>query len=346
MSRLARLADALIEPLLVTYGINVTYLTGFESSNCALLVEPGGETTLYSDFRYAEAAQAVDGVSFVQTKRDVVGGLAELLAGRRVAFEAARISYDQYETLGGGGIELMPSRGVVERLRAVKDEQELDAIRRACAISDEVYLALAEEPVIGQTDTELAWWIERAFRERGADALAFESIVAAGLNGAKPHAHLGAEVIPADTLVTFDVGCVVDGYCSDCTRTIATGSLADDVLEVYELVRRAQVDALGAAVAGAECRAVDAVAREPIDAAGHEEHYGHGLGHGVGLEVHEGPRLGKTAEGSLEAGNAVTIEPGVYLPEQFGVRIEDLVIVTEGEPRILTGFPKGLVTLD
>ena len=139
MSRLARLADALIEPLLVTYGVNVTYLTGFESSNCALLVEPGGETTLYSDFRYAEAAQAVDGVSFVQTKRDVVGGLAELLAGRRVAFEAARISYDQYETLGGGGIELMPSRGVVEQravgalesrqigdVDAVCDEQRLD----------------------------------------------------------------------------------------------------------------------------------------------------------------------------------------------------------------------------
>jgi Xaa-Pro aminopeptidase len=182
--------------------------------------------------------------------------------------------------------------------------------------------------------------------DEGAEAPSFPPIVAAGAHGARPHAEPRDVEIPRDTLVVIDMGARVDGYCSDCTRTIATGSLADDVLEVYELVRRAQLEALGAAVAGAECRAVDAVSREPIEAAGHEEYYGHGLGHGVGLEVHEGPRLGKTAEGSLEAGNAVTIEPGVYLPEQFGVRIEDLVIVTEGEPRILTGFPKGLVTVD
>jgi Xaa-Pro aminopeptidase len=345
MSRLARLADALIEPLLVTYGVNVTYLTGFESSNCALLVEPGGETTLYSDFRYAEAAQAVDGVSFVQTKRDVVGGLAELLAGRRVAFEAARISYDQYETLGGGGIELMPSRGVVERLRAVKDEQELDAIRRACAISDEVYLALAEEPVIGRTDTELAWWIERAFRERGAEALAFESIVAAGLNGAKPHAHLGAEVIPADTLVTFDVGCVVDGYCSDCTRTFATGELTSALADAYAIVRQAQLDGLAAVRARAHGRDVDAASRVAIEAAGLGENYGHGLGHGVGLEVHEAPTLRPESDDVLEAGNVVSVEPGLYLPGVGGCRIEDLVAVTEDGCEILTHFTKDLVTL-
>jgi Xaa-Pro aminopeptidase len=139
------------------------------------------------------------------------------------------------------------------------------------------------------------------------------------------------------------MGAKVDGYCSDCTRTLATGAIGDEAREVYELVLRAQTAALPAATAGAECRAVDAVAREIIDGAGHEEHFGHGLGHGVGLHVHEAPRLGKTAEGSLEAGNAVTVEPGVYLPGEFGVRIEDLVIVSDGEPEILTGFPKELV---
>jgi Xaa-Pro aminopeptidase len=141
------------------------------------------------------------------------------------------------------------------------------------------------------------------------------------------------------------VGARVDGYCSDCTRTLATGSLDDAALEVYELVLRAQAESLPATRAGMAYRDVDAVAREIINAAGHEEHFGHGLGHGVGLEVHEGPRLGKTAEGELVAGNAVTVEPAVYLPGQAGVRIEDLVIVTEGEPDILTGFPKELVTI-
>ena len=151
--------------------------------------------------------------------------------------------------------------------------------------------------------------------------------------------------IPRDALVVIDLGARVDGYCSDCTRTIATGAVTDDVREVYELVQRAQVEALAATRAGAGCRAVDSVARDMIGAAGHGEEFGHGLGHGVGLQLHEGPRLGKTAEGTLAAGNAVTVEPGVYLPGELGVRIEDLVIVTDAEPRVLTAFPKDLVTV-
>ena len=169
--------------------------------------------------------------------------------------------------------------------------------------------------------------------------------MAAGEHGTRPHAVPRDVEIPNDTLVVIDMGALVDGYCSDCTRTLATGSPGDAALEIYELVLRAQTEALAATRAGAQNKDVDAVAREIIDAAGHADHFGHGLGHGVGLEVHEGPRLGKTAEGALEAGNAVTVEPGVYLPGEFGVRIEDLVIVTGGEPRILTGFPKGLVTI-
>ncbi len=169
--------------------------------------------------------------------------------------------------------------------------------------------------------------------------------MAAAEHGAHPHAVPRDVEIPKDTLVVIDMGAIVDGYCSDCTRTLATGSLDDGALEIYELVLRAQTEGLAAASAGAACRDVDAVAREIIDAAGHEEHFGHGLGHGVGLEVHEGPRLGKTAEGELLAGNAVTVEPGVYLPGHVGVRVEDLVIVTDGEPDVLTGFPKELVTV-
>jgi Xaa-Pro aminopeptidase len=141
------------------------------------------------------------------------------------------------------------------------------------------------------------------------------------------------------------MGCVVDGYCSDCTRTFATGAVTDAAQEVYELVSRAQLAGLAAVRAGADCRAVDTVAREIIDAAGHGEHYGHGLGHGVGLEVHEGPRLAQTATGTLRAGNTVSVEPGVYLPGELGVRIEDLVAVTDGGCEVLTGFTKSLVTL-
>src|SRR5829696_6651858 len=185
----------------------------------------------------------------------------------------------------------------------------------------------------------------RFMEDRGADGASFEPIVAAGGHGARPHAQPRDVEIPRDALVVIDMGARVDGYCSDCTRTFATGSLADDALAVYELVRDAQAAALAAAQPGAACREVDAISRDPIEAAGHGERYGHGLGHGVGLEVHEEPRLGKTAEGELEAGNAVTIEPGVYVPGEFGVRIEDLVVVADGRPDVLTGFTKELVTI-
>jgi Xaa-Pro aminopeptidase len=181
--------------------------------------------------------------------------------------------------------------------------------------------------------------------DAGAEGPAIGPVVASGPHGALPHAVPRDVEIPRDTLVVIDLGAKVDGYLSDCTRTLATGPVEDDALEVYELVRRAQEEALPATTAGAECSAVDSVARDIIDAAGHAERFGHGLGHGVGLQLHEAPRLGRTANGSLAGGNAVTVEPGVYVPGRFGVRIEDLVIVTDGEPRILTGFPKELVTV-
>jgi Xaa-Pro aminopeptidase len=184
-------------------------------------------------------------------------------------------------------------------------------------------------------------------RERGAEEPSFPSIVAAGPNGALPHAHPGEARIGAGQLVVVDLGARLNGYCSDCTRTFATGELHDEAAEVYELVERAQRETLGAIRAGALCREVDGVARSIIDSAGHAEHFGHGVGHGVGIEVHEAPRLSQLApeDARLEAGNVVTVEPGVYLPGKFGVRIEDLVTVTEEGCEILSGFPKSLVTV-
>jgi Xaa-Pro aminopeptidase len=345
MSRLERLGAAIDAPLLVTYGVNVRYLTGFDSSNCALLVEPGGGTTLYTDFRYLEAAQAVDGVEVVRTQRDVVGALAELLAGRRVGFEAARMTYAQWETIDAGGADLVPTRGIVEALRAVKEESEVAAIRRACAVSDTVYEALTREPLVGRTEADVARRIERTFRDHGAERLSFDSIVASGENGSRPHAGATETVIAEGTLVTVDMGCVVDGYCSDCTRTFATGELSTQLAEAYALVSEAQLAGLAAVRAGESGRDVDAASRVGIEAAGLGEAYGHGLGHGVGLEVHEAPVMRPESIDVLQSGNIVSVEPGLYLPGVGGCRIEDLVVVTDGGCEILTHFTKDLVTL-
>ena len=345
MSRLERLGAAIESPLLVTYGVNVRYLTGFDSSNCALLVEPGGGTTLYTDFRYLEAAQALDGVEVVRTPRDVVGALTELLAGRRVGFEAARLTYAQWETIGAGGADLVPTRGVVEALRAVKDESEVEAIRRACAISDAVYAALVEEPLVGRTEADVARWLGRSFLDHGADGLAFDPIVASGVNGSRPHAGATGMVIVEGTLVTVDMGCLLDGYCSDCTRTFATGELPARLAEAYALVSDAQLAGLAAVRPGRLGRDVDADSRIGIEAAGLGEAYGHGLGHGLGLEVHELPNLRPESGDTLEPGNVVSVEPGLYLPAVGGVRIEDLVVVTDDGCEILTHFTKDLVTV-
>jgi Xaa-Pro aminopeptidase len=187
--------------------------------------------------------------------------------------------------------------------------------------------------------------VEREMRARGAEDPSFPSIVAAGANGALPHATPGSAEIAADTLVIVDMGCRVDGYCSDCTRTFATGTLSDEAAAVYELVLAAQEESLAAVRVGAEGRAVDAVARDRISAAGRGDQFGHGLGHGVGLEVHEAPRLAQSAEGMLAAGNVVTVEPGVYVPGAFGVRIEDLAVVTDDGSEVFTHFPKALTTV-
>jgi Xaa-Pro aminopeptidase len=240
---------------------------------------------------------------------------------------------------------LVPAGGVVEELRAVKDAAEVEAIRAAAALADEALSAALERGLAGRTERDVARNIEDEMRRRGAREPSFPSIVAAAAHGALPHAEPRDVEIPRDALVIVDWGAELDGYCSDCTRTFATGSVDDRAREVYDLVLRAQVGALETLRPGMGGKEADAVARSAIAEAGHEERFGHGLGHGVGLEVHEGPRLGKTAEGALAAGNAVTVEPGVYLPGRVGVRIEDLAIVRDGEPEVLTAFPKELVTV-
>jgi Xaa-Pro aminopeptidase len=343
MSRLERLRGRLEQPLLVTSLTNVRYLTGFDSSNAALLVE-ADRLRVFTDFRYVEAARAIEGAEVALVRSNLLGSIAPELHGP-VAFEADAVTYAGYEQLVAGGAELVPTRGVVEALRVVKERAELDAIRAAAAISDRVFDELAHQPFVGRTERELAWWIESRYRELGAEGLSFATIVASGPNAALPHSRPGDRKIERNETVVVDSGCIVDGYCSDCTRTFATGTLDAELAEAYALCLEAQEESLAATVAGAACVAVDGVARDRIEASPFKGRFGHGLGHGVGLDIHEAPNLRPETppDSLLEPGNVVTVEPGIYLPGRGGIRIEDLVVVTDGEPERLTRWQKQLV---
>ena len=344
MSRLERLQAALEEPLLVTNLVNVRYLAGFESSNVALFVEPD-RVRLFTDFRYASAAREVEAVETVEIERNLLAGLARELEGR-VGFEATTVTFAGYETLRDGGLELVPRRGVVERLRAVKDERELDRIRKAAAISDRVFERLTAEPFVARPERELVWRIVELLHEEGADEPGFDAIVGAGPTGSVPHAHPGDRPIEPGETVVVDLGARLGGYTSDCTRTFATGELPERLGEAYEVCRRAQQAGLDAVRAGVAGRGADAAARDVVESSPFAGRFGHGLGHGVGLEVHEAPNLRQESEDVLEPGNVVTVEPGVYLDGEGGIRIEDLVVVTQDGCETLTRFTKELVFVE
>jgi Xaa-Pro aminopeptidase len=341
--RIERLRELLEEPLLVTNPTNIHYLFGFKSSNAALLVDQD-RARLFTDFRYSEAARAVEGVEFEETKRALLADLAGRLSGP-IGFEADFVSYAGYETLRDGSLEPVPRRGLVERLRAIKDEEELAAIKRACEITDRVFERLVQERFVGRTERDLAWTIEQLFHDEGAEAVAFETIVASGPNSARPHGRATDRQIGRGETVIVDTGCVVGGYASDYTRTFTTGFVEGPIKEVYALVLAAQqagFDALRAGVRGLDA---DAAARRVVDATPFAGTFGHGLGHGLGLEVHEAPRLSTESTDTLAAGNVVTVEPGIYLEGRAGIRIEDNVVVTNGGIQNLTGFRKDLITV-
>lgn len=335
-----------VASFLVSNPVNVRYLTGFESSNAFVLVQPE-EVVLLTDGRYAEAARAVEGVDVQIVERDFLPGLSTRLAEiarAPVGFESDHLTVARHAELLSTGVDLVPAAAVPLTLRAVKEPAELDAIRRAAEVVDRVLARLSEESVVGRTEADVAWWIVRAIHEEGADDISFAPIVGSGPNAALPHHHPGDRKLGAGETIVVDLGAKVDGYCSDCTRTFATGELPGELLEAYATCQSAQAAALAEVRAGADSRGLDAIARMEIEAAGQEVL--HGLGHGVGLEVHELPVLRQTAAGPLVAGNVVTIEPGVYLAGRGGVRIEDLVVVTDDGPEVLSSYTKDLVTLN
>ncbi len=324
---------------------NLRWLTGFSGTSGLAIV--GAEDRVFlTDFRYLERAQREVAAEFERAtaERELLDAAVKRLRGR-VGYDDAHTSVKnlrKLEQLVPEGVELVATEGLVERLRRHKDAGELQAIAEAARLTDEVYGFLFDRGVGQRTERQIMLDAHQRMRELGADDPSFPAIVAAGENSALPHHSSSERQVGAGELLLIDMGSVVDGYCSDCTRTVAVGEIDDEAREVYELVRSAQGMALEAVRAGIEARDADSVARDPIAAAGHGEHFGHGLGHGVGLEVHEAPRVSQRSDQALEVGDVVTVEPGIYLPGRFGVRIEDLVAVTEDGCRNLSTFPKEL----
>jgi len=342
--RVDRLRPLLEEPLLVTNATNILYLTGFKTSNGALLVEPE-RVRLFTDFRYAEAARAVEGVEFEQTKRSLLRDVSERLSGP-IGFEAASVSYSGYETLAGGTVEPVARVGLVESLRAVKDDDELAAIKRACEITDRMFERLAGENFIGRTERDVGWRIQELFQAEGGEGLAFESVVASGPNAARPHSRAGERRIQSGETVIVDTGCTIGGYVSDYTRTFATGPLDGELKEAYAVTLAAQQAGLEAIRAGVKGVDADAAARRVVEESEFAGTIGHGLGHGIGLEVDEAPRLSAESTDVLVPGNVVTVEPGIYLEGRGGIRIEDNVVVRDGGIDNLTNLRKDLITVD
>ncbi len=351
--------------MLVSDLINVRYLSGFSGSNGALLVfADEREAVLATDGRYRTqaAAQAPDLEVAIERAvgRYLAGRAAEGGVGK-LGFESHVVTVDGLDALTGGlggkKTELVRASGTVEALREVKDAGELALLRLACEAADAALADLVARGGLrpGQTERQVCRELEALMLDHGADAVSFETIVAAGANSAIPHHRPTDAVLQAGDFVKIDFGALVAGYHSDMTRTFVLGSAADWQLEIYQLVFQAQQAGREALRPGAGLRDVDAAARQLIAEAGYGDHFGHGLGHGVGLQIHEAPGIGATSAGTLLAGSVVTVEPGVYLPGRGGVRIEDTLVVAGGTPKmpetagqtpeLLTRFPKELAIL-
>lgn len=348
----AKLAEEKLDGLLITGGTNRRYVSGFTGSAGALFVSPN-EALLLTDFRYIEQATQ-EAPAFDVVRYDALPTrLGELLANRpgaRIGFESHKVTVAVLDQLqgapGADTVEWVATRDLVERIRGVKSAQELVLLQRAIDIADACFEYILEKMKPGVTEREVAWQMEVFMREQGASALSFPSIVASGTNGALPHARPSDKPLRAGEFVTLDFGCVWEGYNSDMTRTVFIGEPTEKDAAMYELVLTAQEAGVAAVRPGVVAKDVDKVSRDIIADAGYGERFGHGLGHGIGMEVHEEfPRLSPLGEVTLEPGMVASVEPGVYIPGWGGIRIEDLVVVTEDGARVLTKSPKHLIAL-
>jgi len=343
--------DVGADAVLVTVRQNVRYLTGLASSNAALLLPADGAGVLATDSRYALAAERDASDLELLTERFIEGKLAAEAARRGVsvlAFEAHEMTVERHAEVvaRAEGVTTVPFGKKIEELRMVKDAEELELLATACRLSSQALADVLPEIRPGLSERTLASLLDYRMSQLGADRPAFDTIVASGPNGAIPHHAPTDRPLRRGDLVTMDFGALYRGYHADMTRTVAVGEPAGWQRDVYELVAEAQRTGIDAVEPGAEAGAVDAAAREVIEAAGHAEHFQHGLGHGVGLEIHEAPMLGYGRTGKLTDRVPVTVEPGVYLPGKGGVRIEDVLVVTAGGgARILTSTTRELLVL-
>jgi Xaa-Pro aminopeptidase len=350
----ARLAADGLDALLVTKLANVRYLTGFTGSAGMLLVAPD-DALFVTDGRYTEqAAEQLAGAGVAPAVRIEIGltaaaqhaALAAMVApGARLGLEDHSVTWADHRGFVTvfEGVELVPAGALVEDLRRVKDPGEVDRIRRACAIADDAFQAMLTRLADGITERQFALELEFAMRERGASGNSFDPIIAAGPNGAKPHARPSDRVIGRNELVVCDFGCIVDGYCSDMTRTVSLGDPGPDARHLYRVVLESQQAGRALVAADVACADIDRASRDIIADAGWADAFSHSTGHGVGLEIHEAPRVAATGRDTLVVGDVVTVEPGVYLPGIGGVRIEDTVVVAAAGSEPLTLTPKDLV---
>ncbi|GLZ44120.1 putative cytoplasmic peptidase PepQ [Actinomycetospora sp. NBRC 106375] len=349
----AALREAGLDALLVTDLVNVRYLSGFTGSNAALLVDAGDDadrgeehTVLATDGRYTTQAAAQTPDLPVLVERACAPALLNDRRGR-IGFDSAHVTVDGHDALVAAleDGELTRAPGLVETLRAIKDAGEVDALRQACAAADAALAGLIAHGGLhaGRTEREVARDLEERMREAGAEGPSFDTIVAAGAHAAIPH-HEPTDAPLADgDLLTMDFGALVDGYHSDMTRTVVVGTPAGWQRDLHALVAEAAAAGRSALAPGTATRDVDAAARDVITAAGFGEQFVHGLGHGVGLVIHEAPAVSATATATLDAGMTVTVEPGVYLAGRGGVRIEDTLVVTDDGAVPLTQSPRDLV---
>lgn len=343
--------------LLVTDARNIAYLTGFQGSGGAVLLGDDGEAVLCTDSRYElQVVDQAPDVGHVISRKYVAGVLGRRRgpAGSPIAVEADHLTLAAAGALrrelvevGAPQAPIVETSGLVESVRRTKDAREIATIERACAVVDAAWTDVLARGRIspGRSEREVAADLEHAMRVAGSDGVAFDTIVASGPNGAFPHHVPGERALASGDLVVVDFGATVDGYASDCTRTVALGSAPAQLLEAYEVVRRAQSAGVTAVREGMDCAELDAVSRDIITEAGSGEYFGHSLGHGVGLDVHEAPAVSARSTSTLSDGDVITIEPGIYLPGLGGIRIEDTVAVTGGGSRALTTTSTALSVL-
>lgn len=343
-----RLAKDELDAIFISNGENRRYISGFVSSAGYLLVTQDA-AVICTDFRYTElASQQAPGwrVDRIPPKPGWLADLVNEFEIKTLGFESDDMTVDTLERFkkslaeNDADPELKPTTGIGVDLRAYKDPGELELLQQAIDIGDQAFEETSAHLEVGMTEAEAAWIFEKAVRERGAESISFETIVAVGPNAARPHhATSDSKLVEGQTIV-FDCGARYQGYCSDLTRTVVLGEADDEIKRVYDIVHTAQLAAIDMVTSGLTGEDCDAIARKIISEAGHENDFGHSLGHGLGLEVHENPGVGPNSKGKLENGMPFTIEPGIYIPGWGGVRIEDVVVLENDKARVMSHAPK------